>query len=134
MLDYGCGPGSYVMAVAELVGKTGKVYALDAHPLAIKMVKNIVSKKRLTNVEAILSECETGLPENSLDVVLLYDTLHDLGDPDCVLEEIHRTLKPNGVLSLSDHHLEDFEIISKVTERGLFKLSQKGRNTYSFLK
>jgi ubiquinone/menaquinone biosynthesis C-methylase UbiE len=28
VLDYGCGPGSYVTPVAELVGKSGKVYAL----------------------------------------------------------------------------------------------------------
>ncbi|MDP2720185.1 MAG: hypothetical protein U1D67_05650 [Dehalococcoidia bacterium] len=30
VLDYGCGPGAYVIAVAELVGGTGKIYALDA--------------------------------------------------------------------------------------------------------
>jgi ubiquinone/menaquinone biosynthesis C-methylase UbiE len=134
VLDYRCGPGSYVIAVAELVGKTGKVYALDAHPLAIKMVKDMIYKKHLTNVETILSECTTVLPENSLDVALLYDTLHDLGDPNCVLSEIHRMLKPNGILSLSDHHLKEFEIVSKVTEKGLFKLSRKGRNTLSFIK
>ena len=134
VLDYGCGPGSYIMAIAELVGKTGKVYALDAHPLAIKMVQDIFSKRRLTNVETILSECETGLTDNSLDVILLYDTLHDLGDPNSVLAEIRRTLKPNGVLSLSDHHLKEVEIVSRVTGGGLFKLSGKGKNTYSFLK
>ena len=39
VLDYGCGPGSYVPAAAELAGKTGKIYALDAHSLAIKMVQ-----------------------------------------------------------------------------------------------
>ena len=36
VLDYGCGPGSYVPAAAEMAGKTGKIYALDAHSLAIK--------------------------------------------------------------------------------------------------
>ena len=122
------------MAAAELVGKTGKVYALDAHPLAIKMVQDIVSKKHLTNVETILSECATGLPENSLDVVLLYDTLHDLADPDCVLSEIHRTLKLSGHLSLSDHHLREAEIVSRITLGGLFRLSGKGKNTHDFIK
>jgi ubiquinone/menaquinone biosynthesis C-methylase UbiE len=34
VLDFGCGPGSYVPAVSELVGPSGKVYALDIHPLA----------------------------------------------------------------------------------------------------
>ena len=39
LLDYGCGPGSFSLAAAELVGKTGKVFALDIHPLALKKVK-----------------------------------------------------------------------------------------------
>jgi len=134
VLDYGCGPGAYVTAVAELVGKTGKIYALDAHPLGVKMVQSIALREHLVNVETILSDCKTGLPDNSLDVVLLYDTLHDLGDPNCVLEELYRVLKPNGVLSVSDHHLKEAEIVSKVTNQGLFKLSRKGRKTYSFLK
>jgi ubiquinone/menaquinone biosynthesis C-methylase UbiE len=134
VLDYGCGPGGYVTAAADLVGNKGKIYALDAHPLAVKMVQDIVSRKGLQNVETILSDCRTRLPDSHLDVVLLYDTLHDLNDPNCVLDEIHRTLKPNGVLSLSDHHLKEGEIVSKVTGRGLFKLLEKGRNTYVFTK
>jgi len=36
VLDYGCGPGGYIIAAAELVGKSGKIYALDIHPLAIQ--------------------------------------------------------------------------------------------------
>ena len=134
VLDYGCGPGSYLTALSEMVGQTGKIYALDAHPLAVKIVQGIVNKKRFTNVKTILSDCKTGLLDNSLDAILLYDTLHDLKDLDCVLQELHRTLKPKGILSLSDHHLNEDEIISKVTGKGLFKLHGKGSNTYSFTK
>lgn len=134
VLDYGCGPGSYLTPVSEMVGRTGKIYALDAHPLAIKMVRGVVSRKHLNNVETILSDCKTGLPDKSLDAILLYDTLHDLSDPDCVLDELHRILKPNGILSLSDHHLKEAEIVSKVTGKGLFRQSGKGKNTYNFTK
>ena len=134
VLDYGCGPGSYIIPLAELVGKSGKIYALDTHPLAIKSVQGIASKKQLTNVETIRSDCKTGLPDSSVDVVLLYDTFHGLGDPDGVLAELHRVLKPDGVLSFSDHHLKEDEITSKVTDTGLFRLSRKGEKTYSFLK
>ncbi|VVB87206.1 Putative arsenite methyltransferase [uncultured archaeon] len=134
VLDYGCGPGSYITAASELVGGSGKVYALDIHPLAIRMVRDIVSKNKLTNVETILSDCNTGLPDNSMDVVLLYDTFHDLSDPNGVLQELHRVLKPDGLLSFSDHHMKEQEIISRVTETGLFKLSGKGERTYSFSK
>jgi ubiquinone/menaquinone biosynthesis C-methylase UbiE len=132
VLDYGCGPGSYTTAAAELVGGSGKVYALDIHPLAIRMVRDIASKNKLTNVETILSDCKTGLPDNSVDVVLLYDTFHDLSDPNGVLQELHRVLKPDGLVSFSDHHMKEQEIISRVTETGLFKLSRKGERTYSF--
>ena len=133
LLDYGCGPGGYVTAAAELVGKSGRIYALDIHPLAIQKVQNIASKKQLANVETICSDCKTGLPDNSMDVILLYDILHHLSDTNKVLEELHRVLKPNGILSLSDHHLEEDEIVSKITSGG-FKLSGKGEKTYSFLK
>jgi ubiquinone/menaquinone biosynthesis C-methylase UbiE len=134
VLDYGCGPGSYAKAVAELVGKSGKIYALDINLLAIQTVKKIAEKNRLTNVETILSSCKTGLPDDSIDVVLLYDTFHDLTDPDEVLEELHRVLKPNGVLSFSDHHVKENDIVSEVTNKGLFKLLKKGVETHSFVK
>ena len=134
ILDYGCGPGSYSIVAAEMVGATGKVYALDVHPLAIHRVQNIASKKKLANVETICSDCKTGLPSNSVDVVLLYDTFHTLTNKDGVLQELHRVLKPNGILSFSDHHMKEDRIVSKVTEGGLFRLSTKGKRTYSFLK
>ena len=132
VLDYGCGPGSYLTAASAMAGKTGKIYALDAHPLAVRMVQKIVTRKHLQNLETILSDCKTGLPDNSLDIILLYDTLHSLENPDCVLEELGRTLKPGGILSVSDHHLKEVEIVSRITGKGLFKLVRKGKNTCSF--
>jgi ubiquinone/menaquinone biosynthesis C-methylase UbiE len=134
ILDYGCGPGSYLIPLAEWVSKSGKIYALDIHPLAIQRVQNIASKKQLVNIETILSDCRTGLPDKSMDVVLLYDILHDLSDPSGILTELHRVLKPTGILSLSDHHLKDNEMISKITNRGLFKFLKRGKKTLSFSK
>ncbi|MGQ9673736.1 MAG: class I SAM-dependent methyltransferase [Candidatus Aminicenantales bacterium] len=48
VLDFGCGPGSYLPPLAKIVGPSGKIYALDVHPLAIQMVKRLVARKRLT--------------------------------------------------------------------------------------
>ncbi len=134
VLDYGCGPGGYILPLAELVGAAGKIYALDIHPLAVKAVRRIAAKKRLTNVEVILSDCETGLPDNSVDVVLLYDIFHALSDPDRILAELYRVLKPDGTLSFSDHHMEEHEIVSGVTQSRLFIFSGRGERTYRFLK
>lgn len=85
-------------------------------------------------MKTICSDCKTGLPDNSVDVVLLYDTFHVLNDPKGVLKELYRVLKTNGFLSFSDHHMKENEILSRVTNGGLFKLSRKGKRTYSFLK
>ncbi|GAH20347.1 unnamed protein product, partial [marine sediment metagenome] len=48
--------------------------------------------------------------------------------------ELHRVLKQNGILSFSDHHMKENEIISKVTDKGLFKLLRKGERAYNFIK
>jgi len=132
ILDYGCGPGSYTVAAAKVVGETGMVYALDIHPLAVKQVQKTAARKRLTNIETILSDCATGLPDESIDIVLLYDTFHKLSQPDKVLAELHRVLKPNGTLSFSDHHLKENEVISRITGEGLFKPLPKGKRVYNF--
>jgi len=132
ILDFGCGPGSYTAIVAELVGPTGKVYALDIHPLAVERIQSVASKRKLINIETICSDCATGLEESSMDVVLLYDTFHHLSDQNKVLEELHRVLKPDGILSFSEHHMKEDKILSQVTGKGLFKLSRKGKKTYSF--
>ena len=134
VLDYGCGPGSYIVPLAELVGDSGKIYALDIHPLAIQTVKRLAAKKRLANVHTILSDCKTGLPADSLDVVLLYDILHDLHNSGEVLAELRRVLKPEGILSVSDHHLEQDEIASRITGGGQFKLEIKGRADCNFIR
>jgi len=132
VLDYGCGPGAYIAGTAELVGKAGKVYALDLQPLAIRRVREIARKKQLTNVETICSDCQTGLQDNSLDIVLLYDVFHTLGEPQTVLAELHRVLKKGGTLSFNDHHMSEEEIISGMTGGLLFKLSRKEKRTYQF--
>jgi ubiquinone/menaquinone biosynthesis C-methylase UbiE len=134
VLDFGCGPGGYVLPATKLVGEKGKLYALDAMPTAINMVKKIIKKNNLKNVETILSNLNTELLDNIIDVALLYDVFHDLENQRAVLQELHRVLKPSGTLSFSDHHMNETSIISAITSQSLFKLLKKGTYTYSFIK
>ena len=134
VLDFGCGPGSYITPLTELVGPSGKVYALDVEPLALQMVQQTVAKKMLENVYTILSDCDTGLASESLDFILLYDILHDLQNSGDVLTELYRVLKTDGRLSVNDHHLKRDEIISRIEDKGLFKLSASVKNTCNFIK
>jgi ubiquinone/menaquinone biosynthesis C-methylase UbiE len=132
VLDFGCGPGGYVQPALELVGSSGKYYALDRNPQAIRRVDKLTASKALTNVKTIQSDCATDLPDASVDVVLLYDIFHMLDDPEGVLRELCRVLRPDGTLSVSDHHMKEEKIVSQVTSGGLFKLKSKGKKTFSF--
>ena len=134
VLDFGCGPGSYSIAAAKAVGETGRIYSLDIHPLAVKKVKYKAAKQGLRNLKTIQSDCKTGLPDISMDVVLLYDVYHDLYNKLSVLKELHRILKPGGILSFSDHHLRKDTILSELTGEGLFRLKKEHEKTYSFEK
>jgi SAM-dependent methyltransferase len=131
VLDFGCGPGSYSIAVAQRL-ETGKVFALDIHPLALESVSHAAHKKRLTSVKTILSDCYTGLPSNSIDVILLYYIYNDLKNSDSVLHELHRVLKPQGILSFSEYNLN--KISRDLEKKDLFQLYKKGEITHTFLK
>ena len=134
ILDYGCGPGSYTIAAAKRVGSEGKVNAVDITPAAIRRVEKTAENEGLNNVETILSSCKTDVKSASIDVVLLYDVFHALDDANAILKELHRVLKPSGVLSFSDHHMKEHDILEQMQVGELFVFSSKGKKTYTFLK
>jgi len=132
VLDYGCGTGCFTFAAAELIGPAGRVVAADANPVAVRRVRRVAAKKGLSNVEAVETDCATGLDGASVDVALLYDAFHLLSDPGAVLAELHRVLKPTGVLSMSDHHLEHEDILEGLTACGQFRLLRRHVGLYTF--
>jgi ubiquinone/menaquinone biosynthesis C-methylase UbiE len=123
VVDYGCGPGNFTIAAAELVGGKGRVFAVDIHPLAIRAVKQRASRKGLRNVETVLVQgYDTGIGESSVDRVLLIDTIHLIEDPDALFREIHRMLKPDGLLFMEKGHMAMSEQKDVVEKDGLFKI------------
>jgi len=134
VLDYGCGPGMYTFMAARLVGPCGMIHALDIQPLALRKIAKQALRQGMNNVWTIQSNCATGLDTASIDRVLLYDNYHMFSDPGSIMVELHRVLKPDGILSFSDHHLKESVILEKVAHTGLFKLMNKGRLVYTYAK
>jgi ubiquinone/menaquinone biosynthesis C-methylase UbiE len=100
VLEIGCGPGFFTIPAAEIVGESGKVHALDVVPRALETVETKLRKARLTNVNAIVADAaDTGLPDDSIDVILLFGVLHALSLKE-VLPELHRVLKQEGVVAV----------------------------------
>jgi ubiquinone/menaquinone biosynthesis C-methylase UbiE len=125
VVDYGCGPGSFTIPAAEIVGQEGKVFAVDIHPLAIRAVEEKARRKGLQNVEAILVQgYDTGIGESSIDRVLLIDTIHAIEDTDALFREIHRMLKPDGVLFMEKGHMAMSKQKEVLTNTGLFEVKE----------
>ncbi len=134
VVDFGCGPGGYVEATSRRVGGHGCVVAVDCNPLALQSVKRLASRRGLANVKTVLTSGSTELPDQSVDVCLMYDMFHDLDDPSGVLAEVHRVLKDGGVLSFSDHHLDSNGAIDTMVRTGLFAHTATGARTITFVK
>lgn len=132
VLDYGCGIGSHSVAAAKIVGSKGRVYAADINPTALKYVKKAILRNCLENVEVIKTGYILNLPDDSMDVVLLYDVYHVLKKPRKAIGELYRVLKDDGILSFTDHHMKEKDIILQLTGDGLFMLAHKGNRTYTF--
>jgi ubiquinone/menaquinone biosynthesis C-methylase UbiE len=130
VIDYGCGPARYVKDASKIVGDSGKVIAIDIHPLAIKKVKVKIKKYGLTNVEAVLaSGYKTNISNETADVVYALDMFHMIEQPKELLTELARLIKLNGRVIIEDGHqprtetklkIENAKILRIVCETKLF--------------
>ena len=129
-LDYGCGTGCFTIPAARMVGNRGKVYALDCFPRQLEIVEKRSRKKGLTNIETILSDNKTGLPDESIDTIWMCDVLHEVKQRRAVLEELHRVLRREGVLAIYDGMRD--KVLGYTT--GLFSLIGKDGKLFRFAK
>ncbi len=98
-MDIGCGDGFFTLAAAQLVGKKGAVYAVDADAAAIEKLKDTATEKGLTNITAeIGSGEETVFCAACADMVFYSRVLNDFKDPERVLRNAKAMLKPAGQL------------------------------------
>ncbi len=131
VVDFGCGPGSYVEQASQLVGEGGKVYAVDVHPLAIKSIKERAKRKVLENVVPVLS---TGYPvdidSHSADVIYALDMFHHIKNARDFLMELHRLLKPGGTLFIESGHQPLDDAKQKIVKSDCWAIIKEERNMF----
>jgi len=134
VLEVGCGPGFFTIPAAKIAGETGYVYALDINPAAVEHVKRKVERDGLTNVRVDLADAaETGLAKESIDTVFLFGVMHSLKHAGRVMGEMHRVLRPAGILSVQSG-VPEKEIVETVCANGMFSLRAKHGRTFIFAK
>ena len=83
VLDFGCGSGTYTIPAAQIVGKHGRVYALDKDKMALDELMREAESAGLKNIERMDTSggLEIDLADDSVDVVLMFDVLHSFYFP-----------------------------------------------------
>ncbi len=120
VLDLYAAGGYYTFILSKAVGENGTVYAQNTER-GLRFVEdrqsitqgealnNKIERGRLSNVVQLISPLsEIDLAENSVDLAIVAQTLHDYYNPDParaleMLLQLKRLLKPGGVLGITDH-------------------------------
>jgi ubiquinone/menaquinone biosynthesis C-methylase UbiE len=120
VLDFGCGSGTYAIPAAKLVGKDGRVYALDISSRALDRMEKKAEQEGLKNIVRIDSgEEEIPIEDEAVDHVLLIDILQEIDDREALFDEVYRILKPDGVATVYPMHIEIDEVESLAISKGL---------------
>jgi len=102
VLEVGCGTGFFTIPAAQLIGDQGSLVAIDVLPVSIETVSKKVQTANLINVRVVKADAmNTKLDAESMDAVLLLGVLPSPMLPlDRLLPEMHRVLKPAGVMAV----------------------------------
>lgn len=120
VLDLYAAGGYYTFILSKAVGENGTVYAQNTE----RGLRFVEDRQNITQGEALNAKIERGnlrnvvqivrplreigLAENSVDLVIVAQTLHDYYNPNPeralqMLQQLRLLLKPGGVLGITDH-------------------------------
>lgn len=105
VLLYGCGFGTLLTDVAELVGPQGQVYVTDISKKTIDAVNKKITKKAYSHVYSLHDEHHANRVHPSVprvDIVISVGLLHHLQDFEKILKEMYMRLPEDGRIVFKD--------------------------------
>jgi len=124
VVDYGCGPGRYTQLFSDKVG-SGKVYAVDIEPEAIKDIQKLIVKKNLQNVVPILADGYTcSVPSEIADMIFAIDMFHRIESPDQFFKELNRIIKQDGLIYIDYGHQPKESAILKIENADILSIAE----------
>lgn len=108
LAEVGCGYGTFTIPSARII--KGILYAFDLEKEMLDIVRQKLTSEHIHNVNLdqrdVLTQ-RTGLADNSIDYVMLFNILHH-HSPNVFLNEAYRILKPHGKIGVL-HWRSDIE-------------------------
>ncbi|KAL7934300.1 S-adenosyl-L-methionine-dependent methyltransferase [Trichoderma chlorosporum] len=106
LLDNACGSGVVTQEVQAVLSnevlQRSSFTCADSSAAMVDLVKKRIASEKWMNVETkMLDAMNTGLPDNSFSHVAIALALHITPDPDAVVKDCMRILKPGGTFGAS---------------------------------
>jgi len=129
VMDIGCGLGYFTLGLAELVGETGKVIAVDLQQemldIMLKRAKRKGLEQRITSHRAKPDSINNS---TKVDFILVFWMVHEVPDPLLFFSEVAANLKPAGKVLYSEpaFHVpaqKFYAILAAADKAGLNKIS-----------
>jgi len=101
--DVGAGDGKWALAIAEVVGDSGRVYATEVDQNDLELIRDRVARESAANVTVVEGkDDDSGLPAACCSAILLRRVYHHFKEPAPMQESLRRSLTPNGLLFVVD--------------------------------
>jgi len=106
--DFGAGGGAFTLALRELIGPDGAIYAVDNDRRSLNELESNHRARFNTTRNLILlkDDFTLSLDLPPLDGVVMANSLHFFKDKEKILRHVRGFLKPNGLLLLIEYNVD----------------------------
>jgi ubiquinone/menaquinone biosynthesis C-methylase UbiE len=99
--DIGAGTGYFSVRLAHFV-PAGHVYAVDIEPDMVAYLTERAKREGIKNMTAVTGEAGSARLPEKVDVVLMVDTYHHIGDPEAYFRGLRTSLAPAARVAIID--------------------------------
>lgn len=101
--DIGAGEGQLTVALARVVGPTGRVYATELGADGLRALRRTVDSAGVRNVTVLEAHAtRTNLPDRCCDALVLRFVYHHIRNPRSINGSLYQSLRPGGRLAIID--------------------------------
>ena len=104
--DYGAGSGFFTKTIAEAIGPSGLVYAVEIQKGLVDKVGEMASQEGLGNIHPLWCDLEEAngikITDSELDVAVLINSLFAIEDKQTAIQEMSRALRSGGKFFVID--------------------------------
>ena len=138
VIDIGCGPGYFSIPMARLVGKTGRVIAVDLQEEMLVMLREKAEKEGLSSVIEIRnaepSTLNFGCREGA-DFALAFYVMHELPDIPRAFCEVAEALRPGVRMLVAEPSMHvsagDYQETCRFADEAGFDVVERPRILFS---